>query len=257
MSDYQPDRDLFEALQKSIGGEVRFDPLTRQLYSTDASSYRVVPQGVVIPRHADDVSAVIELAARHNTSVTARGGGSSLAGQAVGAGLALDYSRHFDRILEINPTEKWARVEAGVVLNQLNTALRPHSLMVGPDPSSAPVATLGGMAANNATGVHSIRYGLMVDHVQAAAVILADGSRVEFGPKTPAQVALLAQQNTLEGRLYRDIPALLDRYQADITTRYPHTWRNVAGYNLNRLLDQPHPESGRTPGPHPPADFTF
>jgi len=225
-------------LRRAIGGKVHFDRLTRQLYSTDASSYRLVPQGVVIPRAADDVAATLELAARHDVAITARGGGSSLAGQAVGSGLVLDYSRYFDRILEINPAEKQARVEPGVVLNQLNAALHPHGLMVGPDPSSGPVATLGGMAANNATGVHSIRYGLMVDHVQAVSAVLADGRQAEFGPKTAAEVAQLAQADTLEGRLYRDIPALLERYQADIAAGYPQTWRNVAGYNLNRLLAQ-------------------
>lgn len=227
---------LQHELRRAIAGEVRFDQLSRQLYSTDASNYRQTPAGVIIPRHADDVAAATELAARFGAAITPRGSGSSLSGQAIGPGLVLDYSRHFTRILELNPAERRVRVEAGVVLAQLNAALAGHGLMVGPDPASAAVATLGGMTANNSTGSHSIKYRMMVDHVQAVSVILADGRRAEFGPKSPAEVAALARQPTLEGALYRAIPHLINDYRADIAAGYPRTWRNVAGYNLNRLL---------------------
>ncbi|MBN1218285.1 MAG: FAD-binding protein, partial [Anaerolineae bacterium] len=230
-------------LQKAIGGEVKFDPLTRQLYSTDASCYQVVPVGVVIPRDVDDVAAAIELAHRHQVSVVPRGAGTSVSGQAIGPGLIIDHSRHVDRLLEINPAEHWAKAEAGMVLGSLNTALRLYHLMVGPDPGSTPMATLGGVAGNNSTGMHSVKYGMLVDHIREVDVILADGSRANFGPRSPAQVAALAQQTTLEGKLYREIPPLVAHYRPDIAARYPRTWRNVAGYNLNYLLaDQ---EAGR------------
>ncbi len=228
--------ELQQELQRAIAGEVRFDPLTRQLYSTDASNYRIVPAGVVLPRTADDIVAAVEIARRYSVSLVPRGGGSNLSGQTVGPGLVIDHSRYLDQILEINPDERWVRVEAGVVLDQLNMALRPHRLMVGPDPASAAVATLGGMTGNNSTGSHSIKYGLMVDHVREVEVILSDGSRTRFGPKSAAEVAILAQHSTLEGWLYRELPSLVERYQADIAAGYPRTWRNVAGYNLNRLL---------------------
>jgi len=228
--------ELQTDLRRAIAGEVKFDRLGRQLYSTDASNYRQTPLGVVIPRHADDVAAAVEIAGRYGAALTPRGSGSSLSGQAIGPGLVLDYSRHLNHVLELNPAERRVRVEAGVVLAHLNAALAAHGLMVGPDPASAIVATLGGMTANNSTGSHSIKYRMMVDHVQAVSVTLADGRRAEFGPKSPAEVAALAQQPTLEGALYREIPRLIEQYQADIAAGYPRTWRNVAGYNLNRLL---------------------
>ncbi|MBN1993697.1 MAG: FAD-binding oxidoreductase, partial [Anaerolineae bacterium] len=187
-------QELLFTLKKRLRGEVRFDALTRQLYSTDASCYRVVPAGVVIPRDVDDVAAAIELAHRYQVSVVPRGAGTSVSGQAIGPGLIIDHSRHVDRLLEINPAERWAKAEAGMVLGSLNTALRPYQLMVGPDPGSTPMATLGGVAGNNSTGMHSVKYGMLVDHIREVDVILADGSQVNFGPRSPAQVAALAQQ---------------------------------------------------------------
>jgi FAD/FMN-containing dehydrogenase len=227
---------LYADLRRALTGAVKFDRLARQLYSTDASNYRQVPQGVIIPRHADDVTAAVEIAGRHGAAITPRGSGSSLSGQAIGPGLVLDYSRHFTGVLAIDPAGRQVRVEAGVVLARLNAALAAHGQMVGPDPASAAVATLGGMTANNSTGSHSSKYRMMVEHVQAGSVLLADGRRADFGPKSPAEVAALAAQSTLEGQLYRDIPRLVTEYQADIAAGYPRTWRNVAGYNLNRLL---------------------
>ena len=236
-------RSVQHAIEQAISGDVHFDQLTRQLYSTDASNYRSVPAGVVIPHHPDDIVAVTEIINRYGGSLVPRGGGSSVSGQSIGPGIILDYSHYLNHILEINRKERWVRVEAGTVLDRLNAALRPDGLMVGPDPSSAVVATLGGMTANNTTGSHSIMYGMMVNHVREVDVILSDGSRVCFGPKTPAEVETLAKQASLEGKLYREIPRLVAGYQADIATGYPRTWRNVAGYTLNYLLaDQ---EAGR------------
>ncbi|HJW82675.1 MAG TPA: FAD-linked oxidase C-terminal domain-containing protein [Anaerolineae bacterium] len=236
-------QELIHDLRRAIRGQVKFDRLTRQLYSTDASNYRCVPAGVVIPRDADDIAAAATIADRYQASIVPRGSGSSLAGQAVGPGVILDHTRYLNRILEINAEERWARVEAGVVLDQLNAALSAYGLMVGPNPASGPVATLGGMAANNSTGSHSIRYGLMVDHVREVEVVLPDGARAVFGPKTPVEVEALARHSTPEGTFYREIPRLVERCRDDIATGYPRTWRNVAGYNLNRLLADR--ESGR------------
>jgi FAD/FMN-containing dehydrogenase/Fe-S oxidoreductase len=235
---------LQREIEQSIDGAVYFDQLSRQLYSTDASNYRLVPTGVVIPRNIDDIIAVIEVANRHGVSLVPRGSGSSLAGQAIGPGIVLDYSRYMNHILEINMEGRWARVEAGVVLDRLNAALYSHGLMVGPDPASAAIATLGGMTGNNSTGSHSIKYGMMVNHVRGVDVVLSDGSRTYFGPKTPSEVETLSKQATLEGKLYREIPQLIENYRADIAAGYPSTWRNVAGYNLNYILaDQ---EAGRS-----------
>ena len=230
-------------LQQAIGGQVKADLLTRQLYSTDASCYRIVPAGVLIPRDVDEVIAAIEIAAQHQASIVSRGAGTSLSGQTIGPGLIIDHSRYLDRILEINPEGRYVKAEAGLVLGRLNAILAPHALMVGPDPASSAMATLGGITGNNSTGMHSVKYGMIVNHIREVEVILADGSRVTFGPRTPAEVETLARKSTLEGKLYREIPQLVEQYQADIATRYPQTWRNVAGYNLNYLLaDQ---EAGR------------
>ncbi|MGA2261089.1 MAG: FAD-linked oxidase C-terminal domain-containing protein [Acidobacteriota bacterium] len=236
-------QEILRDLQKAIGGEVKFDLLTRNLYSTDASCYRMMPAGVVIPRTVDDVAATMEIASRHQVSVVPRGSGTSVSGQTVGPGLIIDHSRYVDRILQVNPEERWVKAQAGVVLDQLNSILQPHDLMVGPDPASSGMATLGGMTGNNSTGMHSIRHGMMADHVRELEVVLSDGSRANLGPRTPAEVEMLARQSTLEGLLYREIPKLVEQYHDDIATRYPHTWRNVAGYNLNYLLADR--ESGR------------
>jgi FAD/FMN-containing dehydrogenase/Fe-S oxidoreductase len=227
--------DFINDLSSVIQGEVHADRLTREIYSSDASDFRRVPAAVVVPRNIDDIIAAIQTARRHEAPLIARGGGSSTSGQVVGTGLIVDHSKYLNRILELNVEERWAWVEAGVVLDRLNFELARHGLMIGPDPSSSPVATLGGMAGNNSTGAHSIRYGLMVDHVLEMEVVLADGSRVRLNPKDADAIRFMAGQNSMEGRIYREIPRLLDAYGPEIETRYPKTWRNVAGYNLNRL----------------------
>ncbi len=160
-----------------IDGEVRFDRTSRMLYSTDASNYQIEPVGVVLPRHADDVHAAIELASRHGISILPRGGGSALAGQTVGQSLVIDFSKYMDAVLEINAEERWARVQPGINLDLFNTRLKPHGLMFGPDPSSGNRATIGGVIGNNSSGAHSILYGMTADHVEQTTVLLADGTQ--------------------------------------------------------------------------------
>src|SRR6185436_3261752 len=146
---------LQHELEAAIDGEVRFDKVSRALYSTDASVYCIEPLGVVIPRSAEGVIRAVDIAARHGVPITPRGGGTSQAGQSIGAGLVLDTSKHLNRIIEINPDHRWARVEPGVVLDELNAALKPHNLRFAPDVSSASRATVGGMMANNSSGARS------------------------------------------------------------------------------------------------------
>jgi FAD/FMN-containing dehydrogenase/Fe-S oxidoreductase len=227
---------IMEELVEAVDGEVHFDQLTRHLYSTDASDYRKMPLGVVLPRTVGDVSRAISIAARHGISVIPRGGGSSLSGQTVGPGLVLDHSKYLNRILDFNIEEKWVWAESGVVLDMLNARVASQGLMVGPDPSSSAVATVGGMIGNNSTGSHSIQHGMMADHLLAVEAVLGDGSIVVFDAKQRAEALLLAKKNTTEGRIYRDVLALLEKYGDAIRRDYPGTWRNVAGYGLNRLL---------------------
>jgi len=230
--------DLERELGKAIGGDVRFDAGSRLLYSTDASMYQMEPVGVVIPRDADDVRAAIEIAGRHRVAVLPRGGGTSLTGQTVNKALVLDFSRHMDRVLEVNSEELWARVQPGLVQDNLNHHVRPLGLLFGPDTSTSNRATLGGMLGNNSGGSHSIAYGLTVEHVIELTALLADGSRVVFGEVTPDAFAAKCRAPGLEGQIYREIARIREAYAEDIQTRYPAHWRRVSGYNLNELVKQ-------------------
>ena len=219
--------DFANALNKSINGDVQFDQTTRLLYSTDASNYQIEPIGVVFPRDADDVVAIHTLATQQGIPLLPRGAGSSLAGQTVGHALVMDLSRYMTRVVGINGDAKTVRVQPGMVLGHLNAQLAPLGLMVGPDPASGDRATVGGCLGNNATGMHSILYGMFGDHVPGVDVVLADGALVGFG----SDAATTARRSQLEGRVRDILLANTD----EIRTRYPKTWRTVAGYALNRL----------------------
>src|SRR5438105_4824435 len=162
---------LQDALARSVRGEVRFDRLSRALYSTVASVYQIVPLGVVVPRGEDDIRATLAACRQFRVPLTARGGGTSQAGQAIGPGVQLDCSKYLNRVLEINATERWARVQPGCVLDDLNLEVRPHGLQFAPDVSTSNRATVGGMIANNSSGAHSIVYGKTVDHVLELKVV--------------------------------------------------------------------------------------
>src|SRR4026207_402458 len=174
-------QDLYEALKNRISGEVRFDKVSRFLYSTDASIYEIEPIGVVIPRTHEDVFAVMEITRDFDVPVLPRGAGTSLAGQTVGEAVVLDMSKYLNRVLEVNTEERWALVEPGVVQEQLNLHLKPMGYLFGPDTSTANRATLGGMMGNNSAGSHSIIYGKTIDHVLETHVVLASGERRVFG----------------------------------------------------------------------------
>jgi FAD/FMN-containing dehydrogenase/Fe-S oxidoreductase len=229
--------DLQLALKKS-GLIYKTDQITRLLYSTDASIYQIMPLGVVWPREGSEVSAVLEIAHKHNVPVLPRGGGSSLAGQAIGEAIILDFSRYMDQILDINPEEKTVTAQPGVVLGLLNRKLAAHQLTFGPDPASADRATIGGVLGNNATGAHSILYGMAHDHILEAETILSDGSCAIFKEHSNGSLPGILRRNTLESAVYRELPNILERYRDEIKENYPKTFRNVAGYNLNILAGQ-------------------
>jgi FAD/FMN-containing dehydrogenase/Fe-S oxidoreductase len=239
--------DLVAALEKVIEGEVRFDGYTRMLYSTDASLYQIQPVGVVIPRRVEDIQAAIEIAARFGVPVLPRGGGSSLAGQAVGAALVIDTSKYMDRIVALDKDARTVRAQPGVTVGALNRTLAPLGLMLGPDPASADRATLGGSVGNNATGSHSILYGMMADNVIETGVVLSDGSLARFGPVDPSSLAARGRGDSLEAAIYRDVPQIVRDVTGKILERWPRHWRRASGYNLDRLaapLLPPHERSG-------------
>ncbi len=224
-----------EAIAAGIEGEVRLDALTRTLYSTDASIYEIAPAGVVLPRSVEDVSHTIRTAGERGVPVLPRGGGTSLAGQTVGEGLQIDFSRHMNRILEVNAEERWARVQPGVVLDELNAAVAPQGLQFGPDVSTSSRANLGGMIGNNSCGSHSILHGRTVDHVQELGVVLSDGSTAALGPLTQSEFEERSRRPGIEGGAYREVRRVVDAYAAEIEERFPKVMRRVSGYNLDAL----------------------
>jgi FAD/FMN-containing dehydrogenase len=228
-------------LEASIDGEVRFDRISRVLYSTDASVYQIEPTGVVVVRNRDDVLRTIEIARRHGVSITARGGGTSQAGQAIGSGLQLDTARFFNRVLEVDPAERWARIEPGIVLDELNAHLAPHRLRFAPDISTANRATVGGMISNNSSGARSVLYGKTIDHVLDLHVALSDGSVAHLRPLAPDELEAACAADTLEGACYRTIRRLGPAHADEIDRRYPKILRRVGGYNLDRFTDPARP----------------
>ena len=243
MPDYtrQMTEGLRHELEASLTGEVRFDSITRALYSTDASVYQIEPTGVVIVRNRDDVLRTIDIARRHGISITARGGGTSQAGQAIGPGLQLDVGKHFNRVLEVNVAERWARVEPGIVLDELNAHLLPHRLRFAPDISTANRATVGGMISNNSSGARSVLYGKTIDHVLDLHVALSDGSLVHLRPLESDALDEVSQTNTLEGRCYRLLRRLGRQHAAAVERHYPKILRRVGGYNLDRFTNPKFP----------------
>ena len=172
--------DFLAELQRHVRGDLRTDRYHRTLYSTDASIYQVMPFGVLIPETLDDVIAAVELAHRYQIPLLPRPAGSSLAGQATNEALVIDFTRHLDKVLEVNPEEQWVRVLPGIVLDELNLFLRQYGLQFGPDPASSNRAAMGGIVSNNSTGSHSILYGMTADHILEMNVILNDGSPARF-----------------------------------------------------------------------------
>jgi FAD/FMN-containing dehydrogenase/Fe-S oxidoreductase len=227
---------LERGLRERIRGEVRFDVKSRLLYSTDASVYQVLPLGVVLPRDAQDVEVAVRLAAEHGVPVLPRGGGTSLAGQAVGAALVLDFSKFMNRILEIDPERRLARVEPGVRLDRLQLAAKPHGLWFGPDPATIRQCNVGGMIGNNSCGARSLVYGKTGDHVHTVDCIMADGGCTHFGAMPREAIAGAPGR---EGELARRVLEILEPHRARIEARYPDIPRRVSGYNFDALLGKP------------------
>ena len=232
---------LRRELESALEGEVRFDDLSRALYSTDASVYEIQPLGVAIPRSREDLSRIVAACARHRCPITMRGGGTSQAGQAIGHGIVVDTSKHVNRVLEVNVAERWARVEPGIVLDDLNAALLPHGLRFAPDISTASRATVGGMIANNSSGARSVIYGKTVDHVLELQCLLADGTPARFGPLDTAQLDRMCSGSGLESACYREVRRLAGEHAAEIDRRYPKILRRVSGYNLDEFTDPGRP----------------
>jgi FAD/FMN-containing dehydrogenase/Fe-S oxidoreductase len=227
--------DLAAELTRVVDGEVAFDDYTRHLFSQDASMYAMTPAGVVYPRHADDVIATVRLAGEAGLPVLARGAGTSLVGQTITPGIVMDLSRHMHAITELDPEARTARVQPGVVQDDLNRAAAPHGLMFGPDTSTSNRATIGGMIGNNSAGSGSLRFGMTIDHVLEMDLVLADASTTRWGVLDGAERARRAEGDSLEARILRGLPRILTDHADAIATGYPQYWRRAGGYRLDRL----------------------
>jgi FAD/FMN-containing dehydrogenase/Fe-S oxidoreductase len=225
---------LQRELERQVEGEVRFDKISRALYSTDASVYQIRPLGVVIPKTRQDIIKIVQICHRFRCPLTMRGGGTSQAGQAIGEGIQVDTSKYFNRVLEVNAPERWARVEPGVVLDELNAQLAPHGLRFAPDISTASRATIGGMMANNSAGARSVIFGKTIDHVLEQIVVLSDGSVAHFRDIPRGEIPT---GGLLEAACYRTVLDLTHRHAAEIAQRYPKILRRVGGYNLDEFTD--------------------
>jgi FAD/FMN-containing dehydrogenase/Fe-S oxidoreductase len=227
-------------LRRRIRGEVRFDRGSRALYATDSSNYRQVPIGVVIPRDADDIIQAVAVCREFHAPLLVRGGGTSLAGQCCNVAVVLDASKHLTNILDINPDQRIARVQPGVVLDRLREAAEKFGLTFAPDPSTHSRCTLGGMIGNNSCGTHSLMGGNTVDNVEELEILTYDGLRLHVGETSDDELNQIIQAGGRRGAIYAALRDLRDRYADQVRARFPRIPRRISGYNLDQLL----PENG-------------
>ncbi|HEX3550598.1 MAG TPA: FAD-binding oxidoreductase, partial [Candidatus Elarobacter sp.] len=231
---------LAAALRGRIAGEVRFDDGSRALYATDASNYRQVPIGVVVPRTIEDAIETVAVARAFGAPVLARGGGTSLAGQCCNVAVVLDFSKYVNRVLEVNVHERWARVEPGIVLDDLRAQVARFGLWFGPDPATHTHNTLGGMIGNNSCGMHAQFAGKTEANTLELDVLTYDGVRLTVGATPDDELQRLCGREDRTGEIYRGLRALRDEYADLIRARFPHIPRRVSGFGLDQLL----PENG-------------
>ncbi len=227
-------------LRATIRGEVRFDDASRALYATDASNYRQVPIGLVIPRDEADVIATITACREFDAPVLSRGGGTSLAGQCCNVAVVLDFSKYMRHILALDPETHTARVQPGIVLDALRDEAEKHELTFAPDPATHSRCTIGGMIGNNSCGVHALMGGKTVDNVEALEILLYDGTRMRVGPTPEDELTRIIAAGGRRGEIYAGLRSLRDRYATLVRERFPDIPRRVSGYNLDQLL----PENG-------------
>jgi FAD/FMN-containing dehydrogenase/Fe-S oxidoreductase len=229
---------LARVLTDAVDGEVRFDEGSRALYATDSSNYRQVPIGVVVPRSVDAVIAAVQVCNEQEVPILSRGGGTSLAGQCCNAAVVLDFSKYLNQVIEIDAQAQRARVQPGVVLDDLRMRAEEHHLTFAPDPATHNRCTLGGMIGNNSCGVHSVMGGKTDDNVEALDVLTADGLRLQVGATDDDALESRIEAGGRTAEIYLRLKALRDRYESLIRTRFPNIPRRVSGYNLDRLLPE-------------------
>jgi len=231
---------LAEQLELRISGEVRFDTAARAAYSADASNYRQIPIGVVLPRSIGDIIETVDVCREFGVPILPRGGGTSQNGQCVNVAVVIDTSKYLNRVLEVDAQGKTARVEPGAVCDTLRDAAELHALTFGPDPATHSRCTLGGMIGNNSCGAHSVMAGKTVDNIETLDVLTYDGLRLTVGPTSEDELVRIIRGGGRRGEIYRRLRDLRDKYADLIRARFPKIKRRVSGYNLDQLL----PENG-------------
>ena len=230
--------ELEAELKRHVEGEVRFDRASRAMYSSDGSNYRQIPIGLVVPRSADDVIATVAACGKFGAPVLPRGGGTSLAGQCCNVAVVLDFTKYMNQAFEIDPGQKIARVQPGMVLDSLQAHLRPHQLIFAPDPSTHSRCTIGGMIGNNSCGTHSLLGGKTVDNVEELKILLYDGTQLTLGANTYAEIEAAIRAGGRRGEIYTHLFKLRNDNAERIRNRYPQIPRRVSGYNLDELLPE-------------------
>ncbi|MFA9428342.1 FAD-binding and (Fe-S)-binding domain-containing protein [Natronorubrum sp. A-ect3] len=223
-------------LEDVLEGEVDFGEPTRTLYATDASIYEVKPAGVVFPAGQEDVRTVVEYAREHGVSITPRGAGSSLTGNAVGEGIVLDCERYLDEIVSVDSEAETVTVQPGVVLDQLNDRVADDGLYFPPDPSTSSTCTIGGMVANDAAGAHSVRHGTTRDNVRSVECVLADGTVASFEHLKGDRLETVCGRENRLGELARTLRSIGRDHAEEIDERYPDVERNSSGYDLDESV---------------------
>ncbi|OLD20065.1 MAG: FAD-binding oxidoreductase [Acidobacteriales bacterium 13_1_40CM_3_55_5] len=231
-------RELETELKCEVRGEVRFDRGSRALYATDASNYRQIPIGLVVPRHADDVIAAVRVCQEYGAPILARGAGTSLAGQCCNVAVVFDFTKYMNRILEVDPHKKIARVQPGVVLDTLRNQAEIHHLTFAPDPSTHNRCTIGGMIGNNSCGTHSLLGGKTVDNVEELRILLYDGTQLTVGPTQESAIDRIVQEGGRRGQIFSKLRTIRDQYGDLIRAKFPRIPRRVSGYNLDELLPE-------------------
>jgi len=231
-------RELEAKLRAVIRGEVRFDPAGRALYATDASNYRQTPIGVVLPCDVADVEATIAACRDLGAAILPRGAGTSLSGQCCNVAVVLDFSKYMRRLVSLDPEQKIAVVEPGIVLDRVREAAELHHLTFAPDPATHSRCTIGGMIGNNSCGTHSVMGGLTANNIRSLDILLADGTRMTVGATSDEEFTAIVARGGRQGQIYAAMRQLRDRCAGEIRKRFPQIPRRVSGYNLDELLPE-------------------
>src|SRR5271168_2036881 len=230
--------ELAAELRRTVRGEVRFDAASRALYATDASNYRHVPIGLVVPLDEEDVVAAVAVCRAHDAPILSRGAGTSLAGQGCNAAVILDFSKYMNGMGEIDVENRTVHVQPGIVLDRVRDAAEKIHLTFAPDPATHSRCTIGGMIGNNSCGVHALMGGKTVDNIASLDLLLYDGTRLTVGPTTEVELDAHIKAGGRTGEIYAALKKIRDTYSGQVRARFPRIPRRVSGFNLDELLPE-------------------